>query len=264
MKNGFTILLFFILVEIAFSGKSYNAKKTSLIKHLKKSVEKRRNLNIRKIDINNKNKKIKEAQKNIDNASKDIADSQNSKKVGSLKDAQIEFHLDENYLRINGILNPENLLSKNDIISLQFIEYSKEDKIKKLISCIAITVEDSKCTLECDNKNQIINTSSIDYNSFESIDDNIHMKIQINQEEKMETNVVKYIKNNRNNGWSTKSIIGLIVAGAVLVIGAIVLAIILKMRDKPSLPPAQIVYDTNNNMNIKREEIIIKNNNSKV
>ena len=87
------------------------------------------------------------------------------------------------------------------------------------------------------------------------------MKIQINQEEQK---VVKYIKNKRSNGWSTKSIIGLVVAGAVLVIGAIVLAIILKMRDKTSPPPAQVVYDTNNKMNIKREEIIIKNNDSKV
>ena len=267
MKKGFSILSFFILAGIALTDKSHNTKKIRLIKHLKESAQKRRILNIKQFDITNKNKIIKEAPKNHDknNSSKNIVNSQNSKKVGSLNDAQIEFHLDENYLRINGVLSPKNFISKNDIIPLRFYEYSKNEKIKKIISCTVIKVEDSKCTLECDNKNQIINTSSIDYNSFESIDDNIYMKIRINQEEqKIETKVVKYVKNNRNNGWSTKSIIGLVVAGAVLVIGAIVLAIILKMRDKSSPPPAQVVYDTNNNLNIKREEIIIKNNSSKV
>ena len=45
MKNDFSFLLFFVLVGIALTGKSYNAKKFRLIKHLKASIEKRRNLN---------------------------------------------------------------------------------------------------------------------------------------------------------------------------------------------------------------------------
>ena len=122
MKNGFSFLLFFILIGIALTGKSHNAKKIRLIKHLKESLEKRRNLNIKKININNKNqnKKIEEAPKNVDNANNNIANSQNSKKVGNLNDTQIEFQLDKNYFRINGILDPEIKRRQNKNINFLY------------------------------------------------------------------------------------------------------------------------------------------------
>ena len=224
MKNDFSFLLFFVLIGIALTGKSYDAKKIRLIKHLKASIEKRRNLN-----------KIKErAPKNVDNTGKNVLDSQKSKRVGSLNDSHIEFHLDENYLRINGILSPENLLSKNDVIPLQFIEHSKEDKIQKLISCTAIKVEDSKCTFECENKNQTINTSLIDYDSFESVDDNIYMKVHFNHEdENLEDNIDKFKINKCNRcddddekgGLSTGGIVSISIFGGLFVIGIIVAAV---------------------------------------
>ena len=150
-----------------------------------------------------------------------------------MNDSRIEFHLDENYLRINGILSPENLLSKNDVIPLQFIEYSKEDKIQILISCTTIKIEDSQCTLECENKNRTINTSLIDYDSFESNGDNIYMKVQINHEdEDMEENIDKFKINrcyrcdddDEKGGLSTGGIVSISIFGGLFVIGIIVAA----------------------------------------
>ena len=125
------------------------------------------------------------------------------------------------------------MLSKNDIIPLQFIEYSKEDKIKKLISCTVMKVEDSKCTLECENKNQTINTSLIDYDSFESVDDNIYMKVHFNHEdENLEENIDKFKINRCNRcdddekgGLSTGGIVSISIFGGLFVIGIIVAAV---------------------------------------
>ena len=71
MKIDFSFLLFFVLVGIALTGKSYDAKNIRLIKHLKPSIEKRRNLN----------KKMEGAPKNVDNTGKNVLDSKIPKEL---------------------------------------------------------------------------------------------------------------------------------------------------------------------------------------
>ena len=193
-----------------------------------------------------------------------IVNSQNYNKVGSLDEAQVDFHIEGNYFRINGKLNPEDLLSEGYAIPMQFISYSGNEEIKNLITCTAIKVENQKCTLECDTKNKVINTTLIDFSLAESMDKNIYMKINLkNQEEenKLETSTGnRRYYYYRRGGWSTGAIVGLCVGGAALIIGAAILACVLR---HPTTPPASSVNpsidDKTKTVIIKADKIIMQN-----
>ena len=189
-----------------------------------------------------------------------MVSTQSYNKVGSLDDAQVELPLESDYFRINGVLNPKDLLSKNDVIPMQFIEYSKGKEIKKLLSCTAIQVEAPKCSLECNNMNQLINISSIDISLAESMDPNIYMKINMEHEdEKIEKVPVKYYYRSSSSKWSTGTIIGLSVGAAVLIIGSAILACVLRHPTASSQP----VDDKNRTVvKLRTDEIYnVKNNN---
>ena len=199
---------------------------------------------------------------NLDLLSLNLVEASNYNKVGSLDEAQVEFPVEGNYFRINGKLNPEDLLSKGDSIPIQFIAYSNNEEIKNLITCTAIKVENQECVLECD-KNKVINTTLIDFSLAESMDENIYMKINLkNQEEnKLETttgNRRYYCY--RRGGWSTGAIVGLCVGGVALIIGASILACVLRHPTTPPSPPAnQTIDDKTKTVIIKADKIVYHN-----
>ncbi len=199
---------------------------------------------------------------NLDLLSLNLVEASNYNKVGSLDEAQVEFPVEGNYFRINGKLNPEDLLSKGDSIPIQFIAYSNNEEIKNLITCTAIKVENQECVLECD-KNKVINTTLIDFSLAESMDENIYMKINLkNQEEnKLETTTGnRRYYYYRRGGWSTGAIVGLCVGGVALIIGASILACVLRHPTTPPSPPAnQIIDDKTKTVIIKADKIVYQN-----
>ena len=71
------------------------------------------------------------------NDSDNIINSPFFNKSGSLDEAQIELPIHFDHFLIKGKLNPENLLSKGELIPLQFIEFNKNQKNlkKNLLYC---------------------------------------------------------------------------------------------------------------------------------
>ena len=201
---------------------------------------------------------------NLDSSSLNIVKASNYDKVGSLDEAQVEFPVEGNYFRINGKLNPGDLLSEGDSIPMQFITYSNNEEIKNLITCTAIKVENQECVLECDTKNKVLNATLIDFSLAESMDENIYMKINLkNQEEenKLETNAGnRRYYYYRRRGWSTGAIVGLCVGGVALIIGASILACVLRHpTTPPSLPANQTIDDKTKTVIIKADKIVYQN-----
>ena len=199
---------------------------------------------------------------NLDLLSLNLVEASNYNKVGSLDEAQVEFPVEGNYFRVNGKLNPGDLLSEGDSIPMQFITYSNNEEIKNLITCTAIKVENQECVLECD-KNKVINTTLIDFSLAESMDENIYMKINLkNQEEnKLETTTGnRRYYYYRRGGWSTGAIVGLCVGGVALIIGASILACVLRHPTTPPSPPAnQTIDDKTKTVIIKADKIVYQN-----
>ena len=104
-------------------------------------------------------------------------------KSGSLDNAKVEFPIHFNYFRIRGILNPENLLSKGDVIPIQFVEFNKGQKMQKKISCTAINIKKPNCTLKCDTTNQPIKTTINNINLARSIDSDIYLTFNMKQDD---------------------------------------------------------------------------------
>ena len=168
------------------------------------------------------------------NESINIINSPRYKNSGSLDNAQIESTILNNYLKINGNLNPKDLLSQGDIIPMEILDFSYKEKLRK-INCTAIKAEDSKCTLECDINKQSINISSINMNLAKSRDKD--SLIMVNMEQKEEAliekkgvsdniNVKRYRRSSR--GFSKKAIITLVVIGVVVILAACILALVLR------------------------------------
>ena len=168
------------------------------------------------------------------NESINIINTPRYKNSGSIDNAQIESPILNNYLRINGNLNPKDLLTQGDIIPMEILDFSINEKFRK-INCTVIKVEDLKCTLECDISKQSINISSINMNLAKSRDKK--SLIMINMEQKEEAlmekkgvsdniNVRRYRKSSRR--FSKKAIITLVVTGVVVILAACILALVLR------------------------------------
>ena len=189
----------------------------------------------------------------------DIVLAPSYKKAGILDEAQIKLKQSDKYFQINGILKPDDLLSKGDIIHFQLGE---NEENKKIISCKAIKIEVQNCILECSFQNQLENISTINIDSAENIDSNIYIIINLKQEEsKVKTTTLSLIRNRRHGGWSTKTIIFLVVIGVVLILGASILAIILKNRKNPS---PSVDDKTKTVVQLKADEVIIQKNNQNI
>jgi len=105
-------------------------------------------------------------------------------KSGSLDDAKIEIPIKKDYFIIKGKLNPEDLLSKGDIIPIKFVGYdTKGEKTFQKISCTAMKINGTNCTLKCDTTNQPIKTTIKNINHAKSIRSKIYLTFNINQED---------------------------------------------------------------------------------
>ena len=101
-------------------------------------------------------------------------------KFGSLDNAQVELPIQRNYIRINGTLNPENLLSQGDIIPFEIINYDDEEVYKFInINCTAIKVNKPNCVLECDTEKQTIKCMTSNFSVAKSLLPNCYLKINI-------------------------------------------------------------------------------------
>ena len=223
------------------------------------------NLNITKATLNKNysllvdDEEINFEDINFNQESMDIVLAPSYKKAGILDEAQIKLKQSDKYFQINGILKPDDLLSKGDIIHFQLGE---NEENKKIISCKAIKIEVQNCILECSFQNQLENISTINIDSAENIDSNIYIIINLKQEEsKVKTTTLSLIRNRRHGGWSTKTIIFLVVIGVVLILGASILAIILKNRKNPS---PSVDDKTKTVVQLKADEVIIQKNNQNI
>ena len=176
-----------------------------------------------------------------------IVNAPNYEKFGSLDNAQVELPIQRNYFRINGILNPKDLLSQGDIIPFEIINYVDEEEYELTnISCNVINVDGSNCILECDTENQTIKCITSNFTTAKSLDNNLYLKINMNQEEtEIETPMqiikeINNINNKKSKGGLSKGAIAGIVIGCVVVAAAIpVIIIIINRRKTPpsSNPP---------------------------
>ena len=96
------------------------------------------------------------------------------------------------------------------------------------------------------------------------MDENIYMKINLkNQEEenKLETTAGnRRYYYYRRGGWSTGAIVGLCVGGVALIIGASILACVLRHPTTPPSPPAnQTIDDKTKTVIIKADKIVYQN-----
>ena len=113
-----------------------------------------------------------------------IINSPKFNKSGSLDDAQVEIPIKRDYFIIKGILNPVNLLSKGDIIPIQFVGYnSKGEKALKKISCTTMKINGTNSTLKCDTTNQPIKTTTKNINHAKSVRSQIFLTFNIKQED---------------------------------------------------------------------------------
>ena len=188
-----------------------------------------------------------------------IVNAPNYKKFGSLDNAQVELPIQRNYFRINGILNPKDLLSQGDIIPFEIINYVDEEEYELTnISCNVINVDGSNCILECDTENKTIKCMTSNFTTAKSLDNNLYLKINMNQEETEIETPIQIIKNNKkSSGGISKGLIAGIVIGCVVVAAAIPIIIIIINRRRAS---SKIISKPIDNSQNVTEKVNIKIN----
>ena len=156
------------------------------------------------------------------NDSDNIINSPFFNKSGSLDEAQIELPIHFDHFLIKGKLNPENLLSKGDLIPLQFIEFNKNQKNLKKIYCTVTRVNGTNCTLRCDTMNQPIKTTTNNFNLAKSINSNIFLTFNFKQEDTIvETPFPKnFINTNYSNDFFIGVFIGIIIVCIIIIIAS--------------------------------------------
>ena len=155
-------------------------------------------------------------------------------KAGILDNAQVELPIQRNYFRINGTLNPKDLLSQGDVIPMQMINDDEEGYKLINVSCKAIKVNSPNCTLECNIENQPIKCTNNNFTAAKSLSPNYFIKINMNQElMEIETPIpiINEINNKKSSGSLSKGAIAGIVIASVVVVAAIPVVII-KCRKK--------------------------------
>ena len=167
-------------------------------------------------------------------------------KFGSLDNAQVELPIQRNYIRINGTLNPEDLLSQGNIIPMEIINYDDEEVYKFInINCTAIKVNKPNCVLECDTENQTIKCMTSNFSIAKSLLPNCYLKINMNQEEmEIETpiQIIKEINNKKSSGGLSKGAIAGIVIACIVVLGVILIVIIIRCQKTPPIPPTNPLH----------------------
>ena len=87
-----------------------------------------------------------------------------------MEDAQVE--PSNSILRIHGKLNPKDLLKKNDIIDMSFLDRTNGDNKQKIYKCTVIDIT-PQCILQCDTNSQSLTTSNKDLHLSSGISDGI-------------------------------------------------------------------------------------------
>ena len=105
--------------------------------------------------------------------SQNLTEIENITKFGKIKNAQIEFPIKKNSLRIKGDITPKYLLEKNqEIVFMQFLTNDKFEIYKCKL--------DSQYILDCDTSNHSINTTIKDIHLSTSINSSIFFSIELN------------------------------------------------------------------------------------
>ena len=178
------------------------------------------------------------------------------KNSGSLTNAEIELPVQRNYFRISGILNPQNLLSQKENITLTILDRSSGVNTPTQYDCTTTQIT-PKCILQCDTKIQPIKSTNYDIHLSSGISDInnnllvIQMKEWENNEDIFET-PSSPISNNKvrskSSGLSKGAIAGIVVACVVVVAAVIILAFTIRKRN----PPLQYL-NTNSNSVIQAD-----------
>jgi len=118
-----------------------------------------------------------------------IQESKNLSKTGSLDNSEVETPVQINYFRIYGAPNPNDLLTKGEAFNMTFLNNSDGVGISTIYKCNVIQVA-SKWGIECDTKNNAINTTIKDLHLSTGSNSNKLLVIQMKNWENNNTVII--------------------------------------------------------------------------
>ena len=118
-----------------------------------------------------------------------IQESKNLSKTGSLDNSEVETPVQINYFRIYGAPNPNDLLTKGEAFNMTFLNNSDGVGISTIYKCNVIQVA-SKWGIECDTKNNKINTTIKDLHLSTGSNSNKLLVIQMKNWENNNTVII--------------------------------------------------------------------------
>ena len=138
---------------------------------------------------------------------------------GTLKDAEV-VDSKNNKLTIQGILNPDDLLSEIKTINMSFLDSSGEEKVPKTFNCTAEEVN-PEYKLECDIKGESLEITNKDLHLSTSKDSEILLTINMKNRDETSYEFNPYKQNIKN---FDRKLSGGAIAGIVLVCAAVIIA----------------------------------------
>ena len=150
---------------------------------------------------------------------------------GVLEDSVIELPVKRNYFRINGTLNPSNLLTEGEKIQITFLNEVDNIKNPKTFQC-SVNKITPQCLLECDTQNQAIKSTIQDMHLSDGASDSrnilfIKMKDWDTKDTVIETPIAYNRIKKSSDKLSKGAIIAIIIASVALLVGATTASIIL-------------------------------------
>ena len=150
---------------------------------------------------------------------------------GILEDSEIELPVKRNYFRINGTLNPSNLLTEGEKIQITFLNEVDNIKNPKTFQC-SVNKITPQCLLECDTQNQAIKSTIQDMHLSDGASDSrnilfIKMKDWDTKDTVIETPIAYNRIKKSSDKLSKGAIIAIIIASVALLVGATTASIIL-------------------------------------
>ena len=118
-----------------------------------------------------------------------IQESKNLSKTGSLDNSEVETPVQINYFRIYGTPNPNDLLTKGEAFNISILSNSDGVGISTIYKCNVIQVA-SKWGIECDTKNNKINTTIKDLHLSTGSNSNKLLVIQMKNWENNNTIII--------------------------------------------------------------------------